>query len=79
MLQVQKAIRVSESRRVVPEAAAELATTASVTVAETAACWEEGATRAVAVAESPRQAAQAVAAAAPPCFRGHQYNVSEIS
>ena len=65
-----------------PEAAAEPATTASGTVAETAAYWEEGATGAAAAAESPRQVAQAVAAAAPPCFRGHQYNeynVPEIS
>ena len=70
---------VPESRRVGPEAAAEPATMASGTVAETAACWEEGATGAAAAAESPRQAAQAVAAAAPPCFRGHQYKVPEIS
>ena len=69
----------SESRGVGPEAAAEPATTASGTVAETAVCWEEGATGAAAAAESPRQAAQAVAAAAPPCFRGHQCNVPEIS
>ena len=65
----------SESRGVGPEAAAEPATTAS----GTAACWEEGATGAAAAVESLRQAAQVVVAAAPPCFRGHQYNVPEIS
>ena len=70
--------RASESRELVPEAAAELATMASGIVAETAACWEEGATGAAAAAESPRQGAQAVAAA-PQFFRGHQYNVPEIS
>ena len=69
----------SESLGVVPGAAAELATMASGTVAETAASWEEGATGAATVAESPHHAAQAVAAAAPPCFRGHQYNMPEIS
>ena len=69
--------RASESRGVGPEAAAEPATTASGTVAENAACWEEGATGASAAAESPRQAAQA--AAAPPCFRGHQYYESRMS
>ena len=68
----------SESRGVGPGVAAEPATTASGTVAEIAACWEEGATGAAAAAGSPRQAAQAVAAA-PPCFRGHHYNVPEIS
>ena len=57
----------SESRGVVPEAAAEPATTESGTVTETTACWEEGTTGAAAVAESPRQAAHAVAAA-PPCL-----------
>ena len=51
---------------------------ASGTVAETAICWEEGATGAVAVAVGRRQAAPA-GAAAPPCYRGHQYNESEIS
>ena len=60
-----------------PEAAAEQATTASGTVAENAACWEEEATGVVAVVESPRQAAQTVAA--PPCFRGHQYYESRMS
>ena len=67
----------SESRGVGPEAAAEPATTASGTVAENATCWEEGATGAAAVVESPRQAAQA--AAVPPCFRGHQYYESRMS
>ena len=76
---MQKAKRASELRGVVPEAVAEPATTASGTVAENAACWEEGATGVAAAAESPCQAAQAVAAAAPPCFRGHQYDGSEIS
>ena len=66
-LQVQTAKRASESHVVVPEAAGEPATMASGTVAETAACWEEGATGAVAAAGSPRQVAQAVAAA-PPCL-----------
>ena len=61
---MQTAKRASESRGVVPEAAAE---PASGTVSETVACWEEGATGAAAVARSPRQAAQAVAAA-PPCL-----------
>ena len=68
----------SESRGGGPGAVAALATTASGTAVENAACLEEGATGAAAAAESPRQAARAVAAA-PPCFRGHQYNVYEIS
>ena len=40
---------------------------ASGNVAETTACWEEETTGAAAVAGSPRQAAQTVAAA-PPCL-----------
>ena len=68
----------SESHRVGPGVTVELATTASGTVAEIAAWWEEGATEAAAAAGSPCQAAQAVAAP-PSCFRGHQYNVLEIS
>ena len=74
---MQTAKRASESRGVGPEAAAEPATPASGTVAENAACWEEGATGAAAAAESLRQAAQA--AAAPPCFRGYQYYESRMS
>ena len=61
-----------------PGVVAELATTASGTVAEIAACWEEGATGVAAAVGSSCQAAQAVAAA-PPSFRGHQYNEPEIS
>ena len=67
----------SESRGGGPGVAAAPATTASGTAVEIAACLEEGATGAAAAAENPRQAARAVTAA-PPCFRGHQYNVLEI-